>query len=335
MRGAFILGGRLVLAWLVWAGINEVSWAELRCPRPVVNLGQIPGGRPVAQHFQVLNSGKEPITLLEVKTTCNCLVSRLEPRELSPNQEGRIEITVRTLGQPAGPHTWLASVHYRQGDRKAEMPLALQAILKPEVAVQPAILALHVTGAMTKEVTLTDYRGESLRIAQVGTSSGSLKARLDREERNPQGHWIGTIRVDVPAEIVEGRHEEILTIFTSDPAYREIKVPVTIVKTKTGGVTVSPPELRWNISPGQPVPPKLVRVRANGEGSVTVEEVKADHPAIRCRWANGTDGTATVRVEVEDRHLATTEVQTKIMVRVRGTTSEEIQIPLQIHRDQP
>ena len=99
-----------------------------------------------------------------------------------------------------------------------------------DVTVQPAAMTVHTDTAVGHEIVITDMRPRSLSITAVDTSSSWLKAHLLEAGRDASGHWIRKVRVELAADCPEGRHDELVDIFTDDPDHRDLRVPVTIVK---------------------------------------------------------------------------------------------------------
>ena len=92
--------------------------------------------------------------------------------------------------------------------------------------VQPAALTLFTEGTLRHEITLTDLRPTPLRITAVQTIIAGVKAHALEPERNAQGQTVTKIIVEASADLPPGRHEDTLTIFTDDPAYRQLQLPV-------------------------------------------------------------------------------------------------------------
>ena len=73
--------------------------------------------------------------------------------------------------------------------------------------------------------------------ASAGVGGDALPRRGD-------GPWTYAIHLEAPADLPEGRHDEALHIYTSDPEYPDSKLPFTIVK--RGCRCVARPRRRWS-----------------------------------------------------------------------------------------
>src|SRR5256885_17052232 len=78
--------------------------ADLEVAAPVVNLGEIRGGRPLDVSFSLRNGGAERIEILEVNRGCDCLTPRLDKRLLAAGEKASLQLSLRTLGHASGQH---------------------------------------------------------------------------------------------------------------------------------------------------------------------------------------------------------------------------------------
>src|SRR5581483_8659336 len=101
-----------------------------------------------------------------------------------------------------------------------------------------------------------------------------------------------------------------VTLTTDDPAYAEIKLPVTVDRAARRRVTALPARLTL-VAGGSGV----VQLRAADGSAVRVEAAEASTPARTCRWATGPGGVA-VRVGLDrtkwDGKPLTAEVRVRL-----------------------
>src|SRR5207302_530001 len=94
-------------------------------------------------------------------------------------------------------------------------------------------------------VTLRDRRPKPLTILQASTTSAHVTARCDAASRAQEtvtdsAHWAQRVRLHIGPDYPEGRHQETLSLFTTDPDYRELRVPFTVVKHARTHVMAAP-----------------------------------------------------------------------------------------------
>jgi hypothetical protein len=81
------------------------------------------------------------------------------------------------------------------------------------------------------------------------TRSQVAKVELTERETDENGHTHQRIRVTVPPDLNEGRSDAVIRIYTDDPQYRALRVPVRVHTKRTplyggGKSPISDPHLR-------------------------------------------------------------------------------------------
>jgi hypothetical protein len=288
MRRAWMLGFIVITALCPGA-----ARADLFVAAPVIELGEIRGGQRLAQRFELVNRGDAPVEIVEVQRGCGCLAARLEQRLVPAGGKATIQFELRTLGQPEGPHTWHAQVHYRAGGQSKALPVALRGTIRNEVTLQPAILALHVDKAARQEITLVDSREPPLRVLGAEVRSPALKvAEVIRDGK--------TTRIVLATNdgLEAGRHEGMLYIFTNDPDYEELQAPVTVIKGQRALVQIVPEQPQVRLPAGAASGAVVVRLRSLTGKPVRIAKMESDDPQLTCTWAAGPGDDATVRLQV-------------------------------------
>jgi hypothetical protein len=291
-----------------------------------VDLGEIRAGTVVHPAFVVINDDPAPAQCVGAVASCGCLKPTAEPAVLQPGQKGKIFLHINTLGQASGPHGWSARVRFQGAQGENEVVVGVQARVVTEVSVQPASLTLISDKAMTQDLTLADLRPEPLTITEVKTSSSNLKAHVMAQGRDGAGHWSATIRLEAGPGFSLGRHDESLAIYTRDPLYSLLQVPVTVIRGAAQTVQAVPAEAALTGS----IPSQLIRLRSSSSEPLRIDKVEADDPALVCRWAAGSDGQATVRVVVG---TSTPRSASVVRVYLSSPRQEVLTIPVRYESD--
>src|SRR5262249_50816683 len=155
---------------------------------------------------------------------------------------------------------WQVQVFYRTGSTEREVPVQLTATLFTEVTVQPAALTVFTEHAVTHEMVVTDLRPQPLSITAVQTTAARLTAQPGQPAKDSQGHWSCKVHLQVAEDYPEGRREEAVSIYTSDPAYPELHVPVTVIKRPRQLLSAAPAQVQLTAPAGQAVPSRLVLI---------------------------------------------------------------------------
>jgi hypothetical protein len=300
--------------------------AGLRCVPAAVDLGEVRGG-PSRQHrFDLINDGRTTIEIIDIERGCGCLTPRLERKSLGPGEKTSLVVELRTAGQPNGPRSWNLRLRYREGDTVREELLVVAATIRNEVTVQPTILALHVRGALRQEVAVTDLRTPPLKVTSVHVSSPAIRATV----QPPRG-GVTRLTLDITAaELKPGAHDAMLSIYTDDPQYSPLQLPITLTRVEQLAVTATPSQVEAHVSTAEPVGAALVRLRAADGRTVVVKAATADDPGITCTWAAGPGPAATVKVRVDARCLAARGEPRTVRVVLAEPAGEVVTIPVSV-----
>jgi len=314
-----------LLACLVYAG---GAAAQPTFTQPTFDAGTVYTGKPLSQAFAFVNTGTTPVTILDAKASCACLKPKFPAGPILPGQQGTVVMEVHTLGQLAGPASWGIQVKYRAGAQDGEAKLVLQAQLVAEVTAEPAALQLLVSKALVSKVTIKTH--VPLHVRSVQTSSPHLKAQFGPTFKLNAMSVFHPINLEVLESYPEGRYDEIVSVYTNNPAYPELKIPVSIVKVSRQRVTATPGTVELHGTVGQPVPARIVLLRDAENDKVLVERATADHPALSCTWAAGPGYLATVKVQVDHKKLDHAGVRGTVQVEVSRPTPHTVTIPVQV-----
>jgi Protein of unknown function (DUF1573) len=298
-----------------------LAFGQLNFTAPTANLGELRGG-PVYQHrFEFVNDSANPIEITDIRLGCGCLQPVLDQRFYQPGAKGTLLMNIRTLGQPDGPRTWQAHVAYRQAGKLQETPLIVAATIRNEVTVEPSIIAMTVETTLRQELTITDHRMPPLKVVNVLASAPAIRIQLQ-----PAANGVTKAIIEVSGSALSAaRQEEMLNIYTDDPYYRLLQVPITLTKAIRPAVSAAPDKVE--LFDGGSV---LVRLRSSNDQAVRVESAVADHSFIRCTWAAGPGNDATLKITLGAEANRTPIGSTNVRVRVGGTT---LTIPVALRKE--
>jgi len=300
---------------------------DLRFLAPAVNLGELRSHVVREHRFEFVNDGTQPLEIQGIDPSCGCMVASLPRRRYQPGEKGVLTVNVKPSSQPQGAHTWFAKVRYRSGDREETAHVQIQATIRHEVAVSPGVLAWCGESGFSAEVTVTDLRGQPLKVKAVQFTSPIVRAAVTGSEKG-----VTRILLQSSAAIPAGRHDEMLNIYTDDPLYQQFQVPVTLTGQVRQAVSVTPERISHRFVMGEPVPSTLVRLRPSTDQPLAITRVIADDPAIICTWALGPLNGATLRIQVDAAKLGERGLQSAVRVHVSQPVEEVVIIPVQINR---
>jgi hypothetical protein len=295
----------------------------LVCENAVVDRGSLRGGPTIKQSFTVVNRGSGDVAIVHAQPSCGCLAPNFSKRTLTPGQSATVEIQIGTLTQPEGDNLWTVRLFYRTASSEVDNVLDLQvkAKLTREVGIEPAALRLAGKPGLAHQLTLTDRRAKPFEITRIVPSSDRLIAAADAGWQKATDGWVRTIHVAISATCPSGRQDEAVQIFSSDPDYRELRVPITVVRTDRQRFLVAPGQVALEATTSATV---LIRDQ-QGE-PVEIESIEADDASLTCQITAGAAATAAVKVSVKP---GSTPARWSILrVQIKAPAAQEVRVPV-------
>jgi hypothetical protein len=285
-----MFSARSILVLGVLFTCPALASAQLRFTMPSADLGELRGGPVYDQRFDFVNDSAQALEITDIRLGCGCLQSVLDKRVFAAGEKGSLRLNIRTLGQPNGARTWQAYVQYRQGTQTRETTLTVAATIRNEITVEPSIIAMSVETALKQEVTITDHRPAPAKVKAVLASSPAIRVTAQ-----PTANGVTRVTLEVSAVALTAlRQEETLDIYTDDPYYRQLQVPITVMKASRPTVSATPENVEI-IGPGS----QLVRLRGMGGKAVRIDKAEANNPGIKCTWAKGPGNDATLKISAD------------------------------------
>jgi hypothetical protein len=317
--------------------------AQLQFVQTTIDAGTVYTGQPLVRRFEFVNVAKNAVDIVEAKASCACAKPRLGQKTLQPGEKGWVDVEVHTLGQAPGANVWSVWLVCASGSMVIESASILQikANLISEVWIEPAALQLLTSQALAAELALNSRK--PFIIQSLATSSPHLQVEVCAAESvkaaaftAPPGAAPGSLnhklRVQVSDDYPEGRHEEIVSIYTDDPTYRELRVPVTVVKTSKQRVSATPESLIFSAVGGQAAS-RIVLLRSGDNRPVQIAKVAADDAAVSCTWAAGPGNMTTIKVRLDAKALRPEGLRSVIHVEINQPMQQSLTIPLECRLD--
>jgi hypothetical protein len=322
---------RCLLSFWVATGVAVSLCSEIRaqlvCAQPSVNVGEVKAGQALSHRFTLANRSGEAAQITATQPSCGCLTPRLGERRLSPGAIGVLLLEINTLTAPAGPNSWHVKIACTSGRETYELTLTILATVIAEITVEPAALVLQTRSTASAEVTLIDGRPHPLRVTDLRPSSPHLAASLATKQTGDDSANRTRIHVAVQPGFPDGRHDETLQIFTSDPQYPELRIPVTVLKQARSAIQATPGELVFPAGSG-PLPARVVLLRGSEDRPVEIARVESDDPSVTCTTAKGPGNLATLRVKVEHAKVPQGGLRTALHVHFADAALAPLSIPV-------
>lgn len=304
--------------------------ATFHAPAPVAAKGDVKAGPPLAHTFDLTHAGTGTVTITKVAAGCGCLRQGLGTTTLQPGETTRLVLEVNTLTQPDGPNRWQVTVAYQidapgAPARTGELLLQITATLSREVLVTPPQVAFSTTGEASQVVVIGDKRAKPLTVTRAVASSPHVAAEVAQAVAAPAGR-AQSVTIKLAANAPAGHRDEVVTLYTDDPAYPELRLPVRVLKRAAAAVTATPDAVTVRLAAGQTEGSALVQLRAPDGKPVSIAGAESDLPGVQVKWSSGSGAVQTVRVTVPE---AVAAKPGRCTVRVRLTEpGGEVSIPV-------
>jgi len=316
--------------FLLLAAMVGAEPAPLAVDLPSVDKGELAANKPLVHTFRLKNTTDLSITVTEISAGCGCFRNEVSERLIAPGKVVDLTVGMNLLSQPEGPNTWKLAVRYRVESNPpstGERALQIMAKVKKDVNVEPVALMLLSEKEITGTLAVTDRRGKPLTVigARIGLKNVTteVKAAKDADGRRTQ-----TIAITVDESCPAGQYADELCIDTDDPEYKELRIPVRVVKKAASTVVQAlPASVTLRFAKEQTTASYLVRLRDAGEKEVLVEKAECDHPAVSLKFAAGPGAASTLRVTV-DLNKSKAAGVAFVSVQLKGPKPETIVIPV-------
>lgn len=206
--------------------------AALAFTQRLVDLGKVAPSEEVMAHFDFVNRGEEAVKILELVPSCGCLQPTIAKKIYYPGQNGHFELRVQTANQNAGQKEYRVTVKYADPEPQ-EVDLVFKVVLpENQVFIRPRALAIYqlMSDQPTREkVEIVDRRGTSFNITHFDcTRSQIVRVEQGETEVDENGHTRHTLWIDVPGNLPEDKVHAMVRVYTDDPDYRMLRVPLVI-----------------------------------------------------------------------------------------------------------
>ena len=82
----------IVIAFAVNAQTTTTSQEVLQVKETVHDFGTIPQGKPVYYFFEVTNTGKDPMVISNVQTSCGCTTPEWSKEPIAPGATAKVRV---------------------------------------------------------------------------------------------------------------------------------------------------------------------------------------------------------------------------------------------------
>jgi|JI8StandDraft_2_1071088.scaffolds.fasta_scaffold14699_2 hypothetical protein len=89
----FVILASIASIQMSFKSTNEINKAVIEVQNTTRDFGKIPQGKPVTAEFTVKNTGKTPLVMENIQTSCGCTLADFTRTPIAPNQTGYVKVT--------------------------------------------------------------------------------------------------------------------------------------------------------------------------------------------------------------------------------------------------
>lgn len=243
------------------------------------DFGTVAQGRKVAHDFEIRNPSERELRLERADTTASGMKIRMPPA-IPAGGSARIGVEWDTAAVAGRTRSEIVVV---AKDEQQPLRLVLAGTVQPPIEFKPmraAFFSVWKGEERVQTIDIVNNDARPLAITRIEPKGTHFRAQLDTK----QAGRAYVLRVTAPAGTAPGRYMESLTLFTDDPRYPEIAVPVNVfVKPE---VYANPERIEFGRVPLAMLTPGrremltqtfLVKKRF---GSLHIEAIDVDSPAL-------------------------------------------------------
>lgn len=216
--------GVCVLALLALVGCERVRGPaappRLTVTKPAHDFGQLPQGAPIEHVFDLANSGGAPLTLIDLRTACDCMATIEGPHDLPAGAHAALRLRCDTSTTP-GPQRRTVTIYSNDPDHRALL-LEVTGTVALIAAAEPPRLYLGPVAAGSDAVRVVTLRAGNDDVRFLGVEGGAPQLR----PRLADGENGRVLIVDTADDAPLGPFQTTLRVLTASAARPVVEIPV-------------------------------------------------------------------------------------------------------------
>lgn len=204
----------------------------------LVDLGPVQPSSEVRANFVFRQRGDQPVKILKMTPSCGCLQPRFlrkqtaadEPAVFEPGETDALVLRVQPANESPGRHEYFVDIQYTDPEpREARITFRVTLPEKGISITPPAIMVYQFSDQPTvMPVLITDTRNDAWTVRGVSVSLSFVNVSVGEAVHTEAGTLEQPLEVTVAAKVPHGRHRGLIIVFTDNPQYPELKIPLMI-----------------------------------------------------------------------------------------------------------
>lgn len=164
-------------AALLFSAVADAQTYRLISPE-VIELGRVLEGKTIEGNIQFINTGKVPLRIERVQTSCGCTAAEMDRMEFQPKDTASIHFTLRTSSF-RGVVRKALTVFFENGSPDIQT-FFIQALVYSELEMKPSYISfpavpLHQDTVMSAAVRILNQSKKPVRIQTIRSESDQIQ----------------------------------------------------------------------------------------------------------------------------------------------------------------
>lgn len=198
----------------------------------LVDLGKVSPSEEVTARFRFTNVGEEPVTINQLVPSCGCLQPRVRKKVYQPGEMDDFILRVQTANQAVGEKEYQVTVKYADPQPRESLLVFRVNLPDNQVMVRPTGMIFYQLSdkSSSQDIVVTDRREQPLRLEGVRLipDMQGVEVAVQPSDSDEHGHARHHVKVTVSGDVADGRHVGTVMLFTSDPKYPTLRVPIIV-----------------------------------------------------------------------------------------------------------
>jgi hypothetical protein len=196
----------------------------------LVDLGPVQPAAEIEAKFFFRHRGHRTVKILELKPSCGCLQPRLHKTEYNPGEGDGLTLRIQPANEAPGKHEYTVDIKYLDPEpRETRLTFRVQLPEKGISITPPALMVFQFGSKETvQQIRITDTRDEDWKVMGVTVTLPFVKVSVGEPVRTESGALEVPLEATVAATVPPGRRRGLITVFTDNQQYPELKIPLMI-----------------------------------------------------------------------------------------------------------
>jgi len=219
---------KTTLLVLILSFLSTPLWSQtLKNVTPkLYKLGRVQEGTVIADTLLFVNTGKKPVTIKRVRSSCGCTTTTLVKKEIAPGDTGTVGFALNTRGYKSVLRKSITVLFEEKNVKPLEFKV--HTVVYTNWEVSPRYLhfyriAVNPDTTLLKVLTLENHSDHIIKIKEIDTGNPKIRVSPETGAIKPGEKLFLQVQM-VPDKV--GTLHETMSILSDDEFKPKIKVPV-------------------------------------------------------------------------------------------------------------